>query len=49
MKCPICEKVLKPIKQSDGSTRYECDCSGQTRTVIHDFPATAPQPEPKEK
>lgn len=48
-KCPACQKDLKPAKQADGSTRYNCDCAGFDRTVIHEFPAPASQPEPKEK
>jgi hypothetical protein len=43
-KCPVCQTELKGLKQPDGSTQYQCDCAGFSRTVIHIIPEPKPEP-----
>lgn len=48
--CPSCGKDLPPIKEPDGSTRYECTCViGRPHTVLHILPDPKPAPEKPSK
>lgn len=38
MNCPACGRELKPVKQSNGSTQFLCDCIGFPRVVIEIIP-----------
>lgn len=36
--CPACNKELSPVTDTDGVTRYFCNCIGFYRSVIEVIP-----------
>lgn len=54
MNCPACNKELSPVTDTNGVTRYSCDCIGFYRSVIEVIPpalveTTAPAKGVKQK